>query len=236
MEIIIEKHLIDCRNSELWNIVNTHFDINIQNSKNNEYSCYTENNFATIYIVPNRISIPYFTHELLHIYLKCKNFYLGNSIGILISEDYYLSKVLSNEVLNHISNCLDHLKMFKIYYELGFNKNDFLLDYNDFKCTSIELRYLKQNFKIDGIINKSLIDFFIGKLISLLCDPNELNDYDYELKEIEKIDKDLYKIVYELVEKVKSYNLEQNHFYNKISFNFKSDLRKWYDVFVNKTI
>ena len=224
------KEFIDYRNIELWNILSENYNIKIENSKNDEYSCFTKNSSAIIYVVPTNISRDSFMHELLHIYLKYKEFYLGSSIKNFIRKDRVLSILLSEELLEHIGNCLDHIKMFKIYTDLGFEKNEFLLDFETFKCNKEELNNLKMQFSFFGKINPNAIDFFIGKLIAMLCDPNKNNNYYDELLEFETLDSELYKIVYKLVDNAKGFDIEKNDFlnsYRDISSVFYENLKKW---------
>ena len=61
------------------------------------------------------------SQELLHIYLKHKEFYLGSSLKLTLQQSNILRKYLSENLLEHIGNCLDHFKMFKIYNDLGFD-------------------------------------------------------------------------------------------------------------------
>ena len=116
------KEFIDERNVELWNQLNEDYNIEVEPSFNNEYSCFTQNDKAVIYVDFQNISKDSFTHELLHIYLKHKEFYLGSSLKLTLQQSNILRKYLSENLLEHIGNCLDHLKMFKIYNDLGFDK------------------------------------------------------------------------------------------------------------------
>jgi hypothetical protein len=224
------ENFIDHRNEKIWNLLSKHYNIQIANSFNNEYGCFSKNSDAIIYVTPNNISKDSFTHELLHIYLNYKEFYLGNSIKILINQDKILSKLLSENLLEHIGNCLDHIKMFEIYINLKFDKKEFLLDYETFKCNEEDLNYLRQNFKYLGKINLYSIDFFIGKLVSILCDPNTNNNYSNELLEFRKLDLELYEIVNNLIQKTLNFDIDKKDIFNSyrdISFEFYENLKNW---------
>ena len=224
------NELIDYRNFELWKILSSNYDIKIENSTNNEYSCFTKNSNAIIYIVPDNISADSFTHELLHVYLKYKEFYLGSSIKNFVKHDTVLSILLSDALLEHIGNCLDHLKMFKIYSDLGFDKKEFLLDFEIHKCTKTELNSLQNNFRYFGKINPNAVDFYIGKLIAMLCDPNTENNYIKELIEFKNLDIELYEIVHKLVSDTKNFDIEKNDLlnsYRDISSDFYEELNNW---------
>ena len=99
------NEFIDYRNIDIWKLLSENYNIQIEQSKNDEYSCFTLNSDATIYVDLNNISPDSFTHELLHIYLKYKEFYLGSSIKNFIRQDEILSILLSEKLLEHIGNC-----------------------------------------------------------------------------------------------------------------------------------
>jgi len=222
---------IDNRNTDLWILLNEHYDIEIKASLNQEYGCYTEHNQAIIYVPYGGTSIDSFTHELLHIYLKHKEFYLGNSIIRLIGQSNILSSVLSMALLEHIGNCLDHLKMFQIYKERGLDERLFLLDFDEHKCTPSELLLLKGNFRIGKAINPKAVDYYIGKLVAMLCDPNALHDYLNPIAEFKKMDAELFRIVDQLVIETKEYDIDNDDIfvsYRDISQKFYSELGSWF--------
>ncbi|MDD3875569.1 MAG: hypothetical protein PHT69_03050 [Bacteroidales bacterium] len=224
------NQFIDERNSELWNTLNSEFNIRIEPSKNQEYSCFTQNNDAILYVDENNICKDSFTHELLHIHLKEKEFYLGSSLKLTIAHSRILSRMLSEALIEHIGNCLDHLKMFEIYKNLGFRQEKFLLDFYDYKCTEFEINDLSRNYKIGNKINTNAVDFYIGKLVAILCDPNIENDYQKPLTILKKLDAKLYSIVEKLIEDTKSYNLNNEDIfvsYRDISNDFYSNLITW---------
>ena len=230
------EEFIDSRNSEIWELLSKNYKFKIENSQNEEYSCFTKNSEAIIYVVPNKISKDSFTHELLHIYLKYKEFYLGSSIKNFIRGDETLQFLLSENLLEHIGNCLDHLKMFEIYIDLGFEKKEFLYDFELFKCSKDELNRITKHFEYFGNVNPNAIDFYIGKLIAILCDPNEENDYTKELLEFKELDFELYEIVNNLVAETKKFDIEKNDFlnsYRDISSTFYHNLKNWTIIKLN---
>jgi hypothetical protein len=224
------SQFIDERNSELWNSLNSKFNIRIQQSENREYSCFTQNNDAIIFVDENNICKDSFTHELLHIHLKDKEFFLGSSLKLTIAQNRILSRMFSEALIEHIGNCLDHLKMFEIYKDLGFTQQKFLLDFYDYKCTEFEINDLNRNYKIGNKINTNAVDFYIGKLVAILCDPNIENDYQKPLTIFKKLDTKLYSIVEKLIEDTKEYNLNNEDIfvsYRDISNDFYSNLVTW---------
>lgn len=224
------NQFIDERNSELWNSLSSNFKISIEPSNNKEYSCFTQNNDAILYVDENNICKDSFTHELLHIYLKDKEFFLGSSLKLAIAQSRILSRLFSEALIEHIGNCLDHLKMFEIYKDLGFRQDKFLLDFYDYKCTDIEISDLRRNYKIGNKINTIAVDFYVGKLVAILCDPNVENDYQQPLTIFKKLDTKLYSIVEKLIEDTKAYDLNNDDIfvsYRDISNDFYSNLISW---------
>lgn len=221
---------LDERNSELWNYLSINFNINIEQSKNREYSCFTHGNDVILYVDENNICKESFTHELLHVYLKDKEFFLGSSLKLTILQSRILSRLLSEALIEHIGNCLDHLKMFEIYKSMGFCQEKFILDFYEHKCTDIEINILNRNYKKGNKINTNIIDFYIGKLVAILCDPNLENDYQKQLVIFKKLDMKLYSLVENLIESTKTYNLNNEDIsisYRNISNEFYSNLISW---------
>ena len=120
--------------------------------------------------------------------------------------------------------------MFKKYSDMGFEKTKFITDFKIFKCSNEELENLRNHFKYFGKINPNGIDFFIGKLVAMLCDPNSENNYSRQLAEFEAQNTELYKIVYDLVENTKQFDIAKNDFlnsYRDISSEFYEKLKNW---------
>lgn len=224
------NQFIDERNSDLWNLLNKNFSIKIEPSNNREYSCFTKNSDAILFVDQNNICKESFSHELLHIYLKYKEFYLGSSLTLTLAQSRILNRLISIDLTEHIGNCLDHLKMFEIYKDLGFRPEKFLSDYSDYKCTDIELNQLTKNYRNGKRINTTTVDFYIGKLIAMLCDPNLENNYEKPLIKFKKLDSKLYFAVEKLVGDTKAFNLDNDDLfvsYRDISNDFYLNLISW---------
>lgn len=232
MDIIINKYLIDNRNSDLWLSLNQSFNISVEFSADEIYSCYTKSGCAIIYVDRNNLNPESFTHELLHLYLDQKDFYLGSSINNLIVNDQELNKVFSQNVIFHLTNCLDHVKMFSIYKDMGYDENKFLLDYNTHKMTNDELNNIKSYYKYENRILCAAADLYIGKLFAMLCDVNDNFNYRYELSELEKLDNILYNCIYNIVQEVKDFDIDKSSMFNSyidLSFKFYESVNEWYE-------
>lgn len=222
------NQFIDKRNIYLWELLSKAYEIKIKDSINGEYSCFVQERNATIYVDFQNISIDSFTHELLHIYTKFKEFYIGASIKMFIKGDDFFQIIISDDLLEHIGNCLDHIKIFPIYQKLGFDEHEFLYDFEDYKCNNEELLTLTRNYRIHNFININAIDFYIGKLMAMLCDPNVKNDYSKPLSEFKKLDNRLFEIIEDLITDTKKFDIEDSqNSYIDITYDFYTKLNNW---------
>jgi hypothetical protein len=179
------KGLIDSRNIELWTALSKVREISIKREKQNIYSAYSIDNKTTIYVPIDGNDPASFTHELLHVFLRTKKVYIGAGLQISIKESKVLSKIFSDNLIEHIGNCLDHIKMFPLFVNLGYEPDKFLSDYSENKLTNNEILCIKKHFftrffkKV--LYNKTAIDFYIGKYFAAISCPNTTFDYTSQL-------------------------------------------------------
>ena len=122
---------------------------------------------------------------MLHVYLSMNEVHSVGALKLRILGDSFFSAILSNDLIEHISNCLEHVKMLPIYLEMGFDREKFLLDYDIFKCDNEELKNFELYYSNNGLINKDAVDPFIGKLVAIIADPNVTFDYSNQLKRLQ---------------------------------------------------
>jgi hypothetical protein len=225
------KGLIDFRNENLWKSLNKNYNIKIEDSPNEEYSCYSENNDITFYIVNKNLCKDSFTHEMLHAYLRMNDCFIGAGLKNTIWQSKILTAIMSNNLLEHIGNCLDHVKMLPKYLDMGFERKKFILDYDTRKCSSEELTLLKQNYRQGKKVNPNAVDLYIGKLIGILVDPNDSFDYTKELKNLEKLDPLLYAINTRMINFWSEIKIENRQVidddYHSVLFEYYDNLKKW---------
>jgi len=225
------KELLDSRNQNLWNEIQEKYNVEFSDSHNEEYGCFTQNNNVTFYIDQNNLCKDSFTHEMLHVYLKLKETYIGASLELTIKGNKTLSSIMSSQLIDHMGNCLDHVKMLPIYLELNFDREKFLLDYNEYKCTRDELAMLKKYYKNGSTVNLQAVDAYIGRLVSIFADPNDTFDYSRDLNELKKIDLLLYQIIERLFTHWKEVKIEDRKVfeddYHTVTFNFHENMKKW---------
>jgi len=194
LQIYIDQ-LLDDRNIVLWDKLNKEFSIDIQESSNLEYRCFTQGNKATIYIAPHNICKDSFTHELLHVYLISEKIFIGAGLQLTVQGSNVLKRIFSNRLLEHFGNCLDHIKTYGIYINMGFDPEKFIADYSTYKFTSSELNDLKMYYKQKRVYRIEAVDFYIGKFVAMSADFNKSFNYESCFNELEKLDPALFSIL-----------------------------------------
>lgn len=227
--------LLDNRNLGLWNSLIMIHDIGIRKANRPDYLALSESGRTTIFVPHDNINPAYFTHELLHIYLRTKGVFIGGALALSIKESKILSRILSDNLIHHIGNCLDHIKMLPKFLDLGFNESDFLSDYSVNKLTDDDLLKIKRHYMApitsEKVYNASAVDHFIGKYFAASSCPNRSYDYARQLKKLEIIDPDLFEILETFLIDWK--NLDYNDTdptpgsYNLLLFNFIENLKAW---------
>lgn len=225
------NELLDSRNQNLWNAIQEKFNVSIENTLDGNYGCYSQNDNVIFYINPNDLCIDSFTHELLHIHLRLKEFYIGAGLKLTINGSRILSSIMSDRLLEHIGNCLDHVKMLPIYLEMGFDRKKFIVDYNIYKCTNEELSEFKKYYRIGKKINLNAVDSYIGRIVSVIADPNDEFDYSKDIVELKKIDPYLYQIFEKLFNDCKQIKLENRSILedddHTVMYNFYQNMKTW---------
>jgi len=223
------KELIDNRNITLWNKIDSNFQVYFEKTLNKEYAVYSKGSKLIFYIGTGELCKDSFTHEMLHVYFRLNDCYLGAGLSNILLGNNRLGKILSKELVEHIGNCFEHKKMFPMYIEMGFDRTKFLTDYNQYKCEPSELEYLQVNYKRD----LKYTDLFIGKLVAMFCDPNQDFDYIAELKEFKKLDSKLYSIIKSSIELWDTIEIGSKDImlpdYNDLVFKLDDDLEDWYE-------
>lgn len=227
--------LIDNRNLGLWNYLIMVHDIEIRKEKRPDYLAFSKSGKTIISVPYDNIDPASFTHELLHIYLRTKEVFIGGGLTLSIKESGILSRIFSDNLIEHIGNCLEHIKMLPEFLDLGFNENDFLSDYSVNKLTDEEILKIKRHYTttilFKKVYNASAVDFFIGKYFAASSCPNKSYDYQSQLKELEKIDPDLFQILETFLNDWKSFDYNDTDpitgSYHSLLFDFIENLEKW---------
>ena len=189
-----QKGLLDNRNLSLWKEIRYGNKVRVLKSGNDEYSVYSINQSSTIRYADRNICADSFTHELLHIYLRLKGCLIGASLKLHIQCSSELSRIMSYELLEHIGNCLDHVRMLPMYLDLGFDRKKFIQDYSKKKIESEDIEGVNEYYRINGIIMPKMADAYIGAVVSIFANPNNELDHSKELKALREVDPELFDI------------------------------------------
>lgn len=187
--------LIDPRNEDIFEKVQSKFEVSFEPSYNGEHSVYNIENSITFYIPVGVYSVDAFTHELLHAYIDYYEAYIGGNFKNTMWQSNILKQLLDLPLAEHITNSIAHTLMLPLYLERGFERNMFLLDYHEFKAEPGFVGQIARYYKQGALYNLSAIRNFIGKYFAFKCDPNPVFNYDAELLQLKKIDPQLYQIL-----------------------------------------
>ncbi len=199
--------LLDTRNEALWNELNENYAISLQPSLNGEYGCFSKGNDITFYINESNPCLDSFTHEMLHVYLRLKELYVGAGLKNTLAGSNILKAIFSDALLEHIGNSLDHVKMLPLYLEMGFDREKFLLDYHTDKCLDSEVSQLKRFYRTGKKLNFTIVDNYLGKLLAMFADPNPAFTYTSQREQLKKIDPFLYSATLKMVNQWKKVEL-----------------------------
>lgn len=226
--------LIDERNIELWTLLTNNFDIEIVKEIREDYLVYSIDNKATIYIPVDNINSSSFTHELLHVFLRLKHIFIGAGLTMSVKGNSILSRILSDKLLEHIGNCLDHIKILPLYLDLGYENSDFISDFDTNKLPDSEILNIKRNYcttiNFKKYYSKSAVDYFIGKFFAAVACPNEDFNYKEQLSRLKKIDTELFEILEFFVIEWRNFDLDDDsplNSYHTIEYDFVCNLESW---------
>jgi hypothetical protein len=224
----------DSRNIKLWSRLSSQYEIDVRIKKCKDYQLFLKGKNAIIDVPSDNINSASFTHELLHIYLASKGVYISGGLKYSIKENKKMSKIISEKLIDHIGNCLEHIKMLPEFLNLGYDKSEFISDYSVNKLTFDEINKLKNNFKASflfmTIYKSCCIDFYIGKYFAVSSCPNNNYDYQKQLIELKSIDKELFDILETFLTNWKKYDYNDNLLsYSSFLSVFLHDLNIWID-------
>lgn len=185
---------IDKRNTSLWESLNSKNNIVLKESFEDNYIINFNQNIITIYIDKNNPNPASFTHELLHIKIKDEGFNVGEILNTQIDKFIEL-RFISKPLKDHLSNCMEHVKMIDIFTALGFHRKEFLSDYKLKKMTFFELINLRLMWQNQTKIQSQSMDYYIGKFFAIKACPNLKFSYSRALRTFKIISPELYDIL-----------------------------------------
>lgn len=151
-----------------------------------------QNNKATIFYNPKKLSNSSIAHELLHIWLNKYDYCIGNHIYLTCLSHPKLSQIMTKHLCDYIENVFDHNKMYPKFKDMGYSDEDFIVDGLKEKCSILDIKQISLKF-LNTYRSKS-IDRYIGCLLSIYAD-HVTNDYSQHLELLKTKDAELFKIV-----------------------------------------
>lgn len=227
--------LLDRKNLEQWNTLRNEYEIVIQKEKIINYSAYSENSKAIIYVPHDNLDSASFTHELLHVFLRTKRVFIASGFALSIKGNKRLSRILSEGLIEQAGNCMDHILIYPEFIHLGYPKERFISDYSINKLTDEDLEFINNNFYKQKLFRKtycaSAIDFFIGKYFAAKACPNDSFNYNDQLNKLKTIDPALYQVLETFFSKLKKFDYEDTDpitgSYHTFLLDFTSNLTNW---------
>lgn len=184
---------IDTRNKALWEELNSsNYTIRLQESTEPNYGSYCQDKNVIIYVLPSKPSCASFAHELLHVKYHIGGVTAGGCLKRMILQDQVLVDVLTQDTIELIANCMEHVKMLPQFLAMGYANYEFIDDYESSKLSLRELF----RFYIRCISNRLYkMDRFIGKYCAMRADNNPAHKYGIVFFFMRLLDKPLFIIV-----------------------------------------
>ena len=224
------SRLLDTKNSDLYIFVKNALNLSIEPTTEPNYGVYCKGNNATIFVPNGKLSPSSFAHELLHAELKARGIFFSTKLSV--SGRPALIPIFSDSLSDHITNVLEHRKMFQRFIELGYKEVDFLSDSLSRVLTLAECETLIKRIKRDCYYSSASIDAFIGKYLAARCSCFSFFDYAPELQLLREAEPELSSILDQLVDRWDDYDIEkegdlQSDSCFMISDDFLDEVEDW---------
>jgi hypothetical protein len=234
MDPMSTSGLIDGRNVELWERLSAAQEIEIRREDREDYLTFSQGKKSIIHVPNHDVNSDSFTHELLHIDLREKEVFIGASIKNYVATKPTLTRILSDELLEHIGNCLNHIKILTPYLSMGYYEGVFISDYSVNKLPISDAKALEdiiRRDRKDKIYHSKMVDYFIGKYFAARACSNSQIDYRPSLNALRRADNALYKILDDFMDRWIQFDCDDKHpitgSYHLLVFDFIDQLDEW---------
>jgi hypothetical protein len=197
MKVQIDN-LLDEKNKMLWFKLQEQCTINVEYHSYSWYSVYSQNDTHTVYVpLGEALGCAAFAHELLHIEIRNKEMELPAGIKYLIWGSPSITMCFTDDLIAHMINCFNHIKMLPEFLKLGYRPDEFISDYLENKFTDFEAYNIVSNYynKATDIYNSVAIDYYIGKYIAVKACPNTSFNYSKNLQSLNDLDSNLFTVL-----------------------------------------
>lgn len=234
--------LIDARNINLWNLLKETNDIVIIRESRSDYMVETGNGKCLIHVNMDYLDPSSFAHELLHIDININGGSVTGGLKRNIMCSDSVAPILSENLLDHIGNCLEHFKMLPKFLSLGYNQDEFIQDSSTDKLTEEDIEVIK-HFYVSYTANQKyynaeIVDGYIGKYFAASSCTSTNCNCKLRLPMLKEIDPALYSILQSFLDEWSIFNYEIDEFglsYRPLIVAFISNLETWAfgKVFIN---
>lgn len=222
--------LLDGKNKDLYDFVSKFLSLSIEEGNASCYGLYTKGDRAVLYIPKGNYSPSSFAHELLHAELKIKGIHISTKLSV--TERPLLIPIFSEALSDHITNVLEHRKMYPKFISTGYKEEDFLSDSLTPILTEVEVNAIIYGIKHNGSYSADGIDTFIGKYLAARCSCFSFYDYSDKLQSLREAEPRLSSILDALVDRWDAYDIEKegeplSDSCLLISYDFLNEIEDW---------
>lgn len=184
---------IDKRNIALWDeLKSSDLSITIEKSNEPNYGCINEGTNIKILVPLSNPNPASFAHELLHIRFRKNGVFAGGCLKQTILEHPLLKDIISEGTLDSIANSMEHVKMLPHFLNMGYERSEFLADYNESKFDISECQLFCLLYESERL---SIIERILGTYCAMRADCNPAHNYDECYSLLKSIDEYLYSII-----------------------------------------
>ena len=228
---ICVENLLDRKNKGLYEFVRQSLKLSLKETNEPYYGILTKGNTAEIHIPYGKASPSSFAHELLHAELKIKGVHFSTKLSV--SERPLLVPIFSENLSDHITNVLEHRKMYPKFISMGYYEEEFLADSHisilDPQKASSLVAKLKDG---KGRYYPKGIGLFIGHYLAVICSCFSFFNYEKELQFLKTSEPSLTSILDALVARWDEYDIEKegDQLVDSsllISYDFLNEVEEW---------
>lgn len=201
---------IDKRNLAIWNEVQEEYQTSVQLYNGREYRHQLFEQKAVIFIPENNPSTELFTHELLHIYLRRKRIFITEYLLQRLKDEPLLYWSLTDNLFEQVGHYLEHIHMLPIYLNCGFDRTNFIEDYETPVFSQFNLQLLYSGMKKNPP-SIAILDLYINKFFAMQASCNNSIIYISYLEDLREMDPILFSILQSFWQSWSSYNINTYH-------------------------
>lgn len=225
------EDLLDIKNRDLYEFVRQSLSLSVAETTEPYYGLFTKGNSAIIYVPKGKTSPSSFAHELLHAELKIKGILFSTKPSV--SERPLLIPIFSENLSDHITNVMEHRKMFPKFVAMGYKEEEFLADALEPIIKVPEANAIAEHIKDrQGKYSPQGIDLFIGKYLAAIGTCFTFFNYDKELQILRECEPVLTSIIDGLITRWDKYDIEKEGDPLEdscllIPFDFLDEIEEW---------